>query len=149
MSEANKLRPLIPSWLDDMGLSARQFRVFCHLSRRAGVDGDCHPAMSSIIEKCQISENTGWKILKELEALGLIVRGKRARNSNRYLVANERPIPTPPKEKVQTDTPKSDEWPTVKSRRSQPPQSDGEQSPQSSGRQSPQSKGRKGAKEFQ
>jgi len=91
MSDNQSLAPFIPSWLDDLGLTSNEFRVCCHLSRRAGKDGKCHPAASSIMTVCHISENTVWKILKQLESMELIVREKHFRNANAYVVATAKP----------------------------------------------------------
>ena len=128
MSEGKHF-PFIPAWLDDLGLSAVDFRVFCHLCRRAGKDRKCHPAMPSILTQCRISENTGWKSIERLEGLGLIVREKHFRNSNSYIVATSRPdLVTANEGVIQIES----------------PQKSGCQSPQSEGCQSPQKRGRKG-----
>ncbi len=94
MSEHRSIPPMIPAWLDDMRLTTAQFRVFCHLSRRAGKDRSCYPGNSSIIATCRISEPTFWRVLNELETIGLITRKKRSGNSNLYSVANEPPQKT-------------------------------------------------------
>ena len=80
--------PFIPAWLDDLGLTANQFRTYCHLRRRAGKDGSCHPSGPNIAKVCRINKDTVWKVISELEIIGLIVRMKHFRNSNRYLVRN-------------------------------------------------------------
>lgn len=91
VSEHRSIALIIPSWLDEMRLSLAQFRVFSHLSRRAGKDRSCYPAMPSVIATCRISEPTFWKVLNELEAIGLITRENRPGSSNLYFVAIEPP----------------------------------------------------------
>lgn len=130
MNESVPRSPFIPAWLDDLGLTATEYRVFCNLTRRSGGDGKCHPAISSITKTCRISENTAWKALRKLEVMGLIVREKHFRNSNRYQVAT-----SPPPERITAKE-------TVAQFES--PQFEGCQSPQNRRCQSPQKRGCKG-----
>lgn len=86
------MTPLIPRWLDDANLSVAEFRILCHLWRRAGKQGRCWPGVASIAKTCRLNEKTAWKALKKLEANKLLRREKRVRNSNEYHLA------VPPKE---------------------------------------------------
>jgi hypothetical protein len=67
-------RPFIPSWLDDLGLGSREFRVLCHLWRR----GETHSTAATIATVCRIKRETVFAILNDLEKLGLIHREHRA-----------------------------------------------------------------------
>ena len=73
----------IHSDLDDAGLDSREFRVFCHILRRAG-KGDAFPSGPSIAAKCRINKDTVWVILKALEDRGMISRESRIGQSTSY-----------------------------------------------------------------
>lgn len=81
------LTPLIPAWLDEYDLTTTEFRVLCHLWRRAGKKATCFPGAPSIIRICRVSERTLWPTLAKLEGLGLLQRKKVRRNSNSYELA--------------------------------------------------------------
>lgn len=84
MSDRRKRSPFIPAWLDDLNLTANEFRVLCHLWRRAGSDGVCFPGGDSIRKACRVSDPTLWAVLRKLESRGLLERRKRFSNSNSY-----------------------------------------------------------------
>lgn len=130
------MRPFNPSWLDDLGLTAQEFRVFLHLWRRADAKGVCWPGAQSITKTCRLSENTVWKVLRELEGRRLLTREKQVRNSNKYTLAASLPVTA--KETV-TDL---DQSPQTERRLS--PQTERCQSPQTERCQSPQRRGREG-----
>ena len=100
-------RPFIPAWLDDAGLSQAEFRLYCHLCRRADKKtGLAWPQAESIARDCSMARNTVWKSIRSLEAKGFIRRvGKSFAGSNRYRVmvptigANEAPIDTSPNQR--------------------------------------------------
>lgn len=79
----------IPSALDDMGLRAGPFRVFCHLCRRAGITGRAWPSAQSIAAVCRMDPDTVWKHLGELELKGMIQRESRAGTSSVFIVMPE------------------------------------------------------------
>jgi biotin operon repressor len=85
--------PFIPAWLDEAGLSQAEFRVFCHLCRRACNDaGVAWPSYDSIGEVCGMGRATVARCLRELEKRGLIVKdGKPFGGSSRYRIT---PPPT-------------------------------------------------------
>lgn len=63
----------IHSALDDYGLGASEFRVLCHLARRAG-DGTAFPAIRSIAGTCRLHAATVRKAIQSLIRLGLLAR---------------------------------------------------------------------------
>lgn len=63
-----------PSWLDDLGLSANEMRIYCHLVRRAGNDGKCHPGTRSVARVCKMSPATVVSGMRELVRRGLVER---------------------------------------------------------------------------
>jgi|GEM_PF-3323391 len=73
-SESNMV--FIHSALDDAGLSMAAFRLFCHLSRRAGKAG-VYPAAESMAKTCRMNQDTVWRSLAELEDRGMLVRTSR------------------------------------------------------------------------
>lgn len=83
-------RPFIPAALDDYGLNSSEFRVLCHLYRRAGKDRRCYPAAHSIAKTCKLHRDTVWVCIKKLENLGLLQRRKGRRNSNEYTLTEIR-----------------------------------------------------------
>jgi hypothetical protein len=84
------MKAFIPAWLDELQLTAQQFRVYCHLCRRADASGECYPALASISKKCKISVNTVKNSIKELATVNLISIKHGGNNvSNRYTIQPE------------------------------------------------------------
>lgn len=82
-SEMNVI--FVHSALDDAELSPVDFRIYCHLSRRAG-SGTAFPAAESIAKVCKINRDTVWASLARLEARGMVERVNRQGTSNVYLL---------------------------------------------------------------
>jgi len=87
-TQPSELRLFIPAAVDDFGLTASQFRVLCHLSRRAGKNGECYPSGPAIARVCKLHEDTVWRCLKELEKLQFIQRRKGKFKSNNYTLTH-------------------------------------------------------------
>lgn len=81
-------RPFIPSWLDDLGLPAAEFRVFLHLCRRAdNSTGIAWPSYESMIETCGMGKSTIRRAIECLQDRKLIVSaGKPFGGSCRYKI---------------------------------------------------------------
>jgi len=62
--------------LDDYGLSKSEFRVYCHLARRAG-EGSAWPSVSTISKVCRLETKTVKRTLKDLVEYRLIGKQKR------------------------------------------------------------------------
>ena len=73
----------VHSCLDDAGLSTSEFRVYCHLARRAG-GGDAFPSAESIAETCKMNKDTAWRALKTLGERRMIRKAQRVGMSNIY-----------------------------------------------------------------
>ena len=73
MSELPPLNPLIPSWLDEAGLSPTQFRVACHIWRR----GSTYSNAATIGKVCRLKRDTVFDALADLEKAGFIHRQSR------------------------------------------------------------------------
>jgi len=72
---SKNLKPFIPSWLDEAGLSQAEFRLYCHLCRRADNEtGIAWPSYETIGEACGMSRKTVWRTLIELEGRGMIAK---------------------------------------------------------------------------
>lgn len=56
----------IHSTLDDFGLNPTQFRVYCHVARRAGRDGKCSDSVATFGKACGLHPNTVRPALKLL-----------------------------------------------------------------------------------
>lgn len=89
----------IHSSLDDAGLDPFEFRIFCHLRRRAK-DRTAWPGMRSISEVTGISLNKVCLTIKSLQEKGFLVVHKRPNLSNLYLIqapkersCGEHPVP--------------------------------------------------------
>lgn len=67
-----------PAWLDDFGLSPHEMRVYCHLVRRAGLNGECHPGVRSVATVCKMNKDTAAKCLRALVDKKLVSRRQRS-----------------------------------------------------------------------
>lgn len=93
MTDAPKGKPersatsfaFIPSALDDYGLTAPQFRVWCRISRR----GICSESVPNMAKACRLNDDTVWSALSFLCAAGLVKRT--ARHGNTSLLETTRP----------------------------------------------------------
>jgi len=73
--------------LDDYGLSLAQFRIYCHVSRRAGRDGVCSAAVSKIGKACGLHSNTVRPALKFLVHRRLLAAAHRRGMTTHYRLA--------------------------------------------------------------
>jgi len=64
----------IPSQLDDAGLSAAEFRVFCRVKRR----GICSESIANIAAGCRLNTKTVKAVLKRLVVWSLVSKQKRS-----------------------------------------------------------------------
>ena len=62
----------IPNMVDDMGLSAHAFRLYCHIRRVAGDEGRCWQSTKTLSQKCNIGMATVSRSKQELEKAHLI-----------------------------------------------------------------------------
>lgn len=69
------LKPFIPSWLDDAGLTPAQFRVYCHIARR----GACWESLPSFARCCKMDREGVQKAIRELESKGWISKRRTGR----------------------------------------------------------------------
>lgn len=70
----------IHSTIDDYGLSPNEFRVYCHIARRAGRNNKAWPSVKSMADVCRLSERTVQKAIRRLEELELLTVIKRKTN---------------------------------------------------------------------
>lgn len=87
MNELQK--PFIPAWIDDLGLSAAEFRVFLHLCRSAdNKTGVAWPSYRRMIEITGLSKNTVRRSIETLENPRKLISkiGKPFAGSCRYRV---------------------------------------------------------------
>ncbi len=80
----------IHSQLDDYGLSASVFRLYCHLARRAG-SGIAWPSIATMSHKCRLHPQTIRKALRLLVAHRFLLRQQRKGQTTLYRL-------TPPSE---------------------------------------------------
>ncbi len=73
----------VHSRLDDYGLSPAQFRVYGHMSRRAG-RGDAFPAIASIARACQLHPQTVRRALRFLVSQRLLNRTDHSGHPSHY-----------------------------------------------------------------
>lgn len=64
----------IHSSLDDAGLEPAEFRVYCHINRRAGRTGVCNESLSNIARHCGYCDGIARAALKRLTALNMLRR---------------------------------------------------------------------------
>jgi DNA-binding MarR family transcriptional regulator len=95
----------IHSSLDDAGLTTQEFRVFAHISRRAG-SGRAWAGNKSMSEICQISHNTIDKCLSRLEGMRMVTRMRRPGKTTIYTITppGQWVIPTPNKGQLPEET---------------------------------------------
>jgi hypothetical protein len=83
-------KPFIPAWLDDAGLTAAEFRVFCHLCRSAdNKSGIAWPSYERMVKITGLSSRTIRRAIEKLASpeMGLIAKaGKPFAGSCRYQV---------------------------------------------------------------
>lgn len=68
------MTPLIPSQLDDAGLTPAEFRVFCRIARR----GECAESVPNMAAGCRMHRDSVWQALKELRARGMVTKESRS-----------------------------------------------------------------------
>lgn len=71
----------IPSFLDDYGLNADEFRVYAHIARRAG-SGDCWEGIDAIANHCKMNVKTARKAIAMLIKAGLLSSETRKGKTN-------------------------------------------------------------------
>ena len=87
MNKSPTLRPFIPSWLDDLGLSQAEFRLYCHLCRCADKTRIAFPSYRNMTEVCGTGKTTSRRCLESLAERGMIAKvGKPFGGSCRYRV---------------------------------------------------------------
>ena len=97
----------VHSALDDAGLSVHAFRLYCHLARRAGRDGFINSGGKSMAAVCRMKRDTVFRVMRELEERGMLVRQKRGGETNSYSLtrASEwRTNPPIPNEEMSPET---------------------------------------------
>jgi hypothetical protein len=62
----------IHSSLDDYGLSPSEFRIYCHVNRRAGRPGKCSESLKNIAEHCQYCPDITRDALRRLTSLKIL-----------------------------------------------------------------------------
>jgi DNA-binding MarR family transcriptional regulator len=126
-SESNTI--FIHSSLDDLGLSAQEFRIYAHLARRAGA-GEAFPAVATIAKVCRLNEETVRSALKELAGRGMVTKQERPGQTNIYRLTAPSRWTTPPKRGGTTAK--------------HPPETRGGHPPQTEGGDPPQTRGDEG-----
>lgn len=85
---SDSLMPFIPVWLDEANLTHAEFRVFCHLCRRADKQGLAWPSLGSVAEKCGMSRITVCRAIQALCEKNLVVNeGKNFGGTVRYRIS--------------------------------------------------------------
>jgi len=70
--EARDLGAFIPSNLDDYGLDPFEFRLYCHIARRAGAQGSCWEGVQKMAKVCAMDRKTVMAKLESLEQKRLL-----------------------------------------------------------------------------
>ena len=68
-------------FLQEYDLTARAISVYEHLLLRSNQEGQCWPAVPTIVNALRISEKTVRRVIKDLEAKGLLTTEQRYRRS--------------------------------------------------------------------
>lgn len=83
MSPETNPSSFIHASLDDRGLTPAQFRVFCHLARRAG-SGEAFAAIESMARVCKLHPDTVRECLRALQSYGMVSREDRSGRTSIY-----------------------------------------------------------------
>src|SRR5262245_27177742 len=83
--QPTKPRSFIHSELDELRLSAVQFRIYCHILRR----GELFAIVDSTAEACCMDDDTVWKALRELESFRMIRRIKRHGTTSLFIPTDQ------------------------------------------------------------
>lgn len=73
----------VSSQVDDAGLTPIEFRIYCHIARRAG-GGYAFPSAESMARICRVNRKTVFAALKTLFRYGMIRKSTRVGASNLY-----------------------------------------------------------------
>lgn len=84
----------IPDALEALGLEPFDYRVVCHVARRAGKNGSCYEAIENMAKTCLMSAGRVKKAIAALVRLGVLVMGPREsrRPLNLKVAEKYRPI---------------------------------------------------------
>jgi hypothetical protein len=74
----------IHSALDDYGLTPAQFRIYCHIARRAGSGGSAFAGVDSMARTCQLHSKTVTRALAFLTARQLLAATRRPGRTTVY-----------------------------------------------------------------
>ena len=96
--QAVKPIPLLPDWVEDYGLTATELRVYCHVAKRAFMNGQCCDSVVAIASYCRLARNVVLAALQNLtEVYHLLIKHKRPGLTDEYSIAPEstwsEPIP--------------------------------------------------------
>lgn len=69
---------VVPGWVRDAGLDLAQFRILSQIKSRCGENGHCFESMTSMAAVAMIRKSTCFKVVADLEAMGLIKVTRRA-----------------------------------------------------------------------
>ena len=70
--------------LDSEKLDGMEQIVYLHLKKYSGNNSECFPALKTLCKKLKFSENTIRRVLRSLEAKGVILINHRFNDSNKY-----------------------------------------------------------------
>jgi DNA-binding MarR family transcriptional regulator len=105
----------VHSALDDLGLSPAQFRVYCHLARRAnagaGGEGAAWPSVAEIARVCRLHPDTARAALRWLSDHRLLVRERRRGDTTVYRLTPASRWLCPPPSESDTSPPDSGDSP--------------------------------------
>ncbi len=84
-SQETEMAPaFIHSALDEYGLTPQQFRVYCHIARRAGSGGLAFAGLDSMARKCRLHPKTVTRALAFLTARQLLAATRRPGQTTVY-----------------------------------------------------------------
>jgi hypothetical protein len=99
--ESGNVSAFIPAALDDLGLTASEFRVACRIARR----GRCTESVPNMAAGCRLHPDTVQACLKNLVRLGVISKTERAGASSIYAMTATAEWPsTPPGKEYPPET---------------------------------------------
>ena len=88
IKDRRDLGALIPSYLDDWGLSPSEFRVYAHIARRAGMGGECWEGTHGMARVCRMNRKTVAAAIARLEKLHIIKVTRRDGKTSQIVLTN-------------------------------------------------------------
>jgi hypothetical protein len=91
---SSDLMMFVPAWIDDLGLSSAEFRVYARVARCSYKNPDgCFQSLDTIARRCHMNKKTVRKALRSLVHKRLIRKEGKPGHTDAYHLANPNEVP--------------------------------------------------------